>query len=120
MHKKTNMPSRRSPKKPPADYKETQQRIQGIRARQQPVTAAPKKKTKKKWRKEKKPHQHGCHLERSKTSRDSQRRWSESCLFVERREKGKEETRSAAKKEDEAKVQGLNLPPLTPFRASLG
>jgi hypothetical protein len=40
-------------------------------------------------------------------------------LFAERREKGKEETRRAAK-EDEAKVKGFNLPPLTPFRSSLG
>jgi hypothetical protein len=48
MHKKTHMPSRRRPQKPPADYKETRQRLQGIRARQQPVTAAQKNEKKEK------------------------------------------------------------------------
>jgi hypothetical protein len=51
MHKKTHMPSRRSPQKPPANYKETRQSLQGIRARQQPVTAAQKNEKKMEERK---------------------------------------------------------------------
>jgi hypothetical protein len=41
------MPSRHSPQKPPADYKEMRRRLQGIRAGQQPVTAAQKNEEKK-------------------------------------------------------------------------
>jgi hypothetical protein len=115
MHKKTHMPSRRSPQKPPADYKETST---GQKSTTTTSNCCSKKRKKKKKKME----------ERKETSPA----WMPSCTFKDfqrfpetigelfvRRETGKEETRSAAK-EDEAKVQGLNLPPLTPFRSSLG